>query len=149
MFQPDMPGNGINKCFEAAIKEEMFLFLDFAIDDNDAFLEYILCVIGSSAIGYNKVMNSRKIDFIDILQDAVIAGFYPIYNFLNRKFTHNMACSGVLRHKTKKKTLTAWRSNDIFNALSRLESYSGAVDYIITYCSSVLWRIRVREIKSV
>jgi len=118
MFQPNMPGNGIYKCLKAAIQKEMFLLLDFAINDNDAFLENVLCIIWRSAIGNNKVMNGRIIVFIDILQYAVIAGLNPLYNFLNRKFTHNIACSGVLGHKTKKKTLTAWRSKDIFDVLS-------------------------------
>jgi len=121
MFQPDMPGNGVNKCFKTAIQEEMFLFLDFAINDNDTFLENVLCIIGTPTICNDKVMNGRIIVFIDILQYAVIAGLYPLYNFLNRKFTHNIACSGVLRHKTKKKTLTAWISNDIFDVLDSLE----------------------------
>ena len=94
------------------------MLLDFAINDNDAFLENVLCIIWRSAIGNNKVMNGRIIVFIDILQYAVIAGLNPLYNFLNRKFTHNIACSGVLGHKTKKKTLTAWRSKDIFDVLS-------------------------------
>ena len=127
----------------------MFLFLDFAINDNDAFLENVLRIIGRSAIGYNEVMNGRIIVLIDILQYAVIAGLYPLYNFLNRKFTHNIACSGVLRRKTKKKTLTAWISKNIFDALSSLGRYYGAVNDSITYCLSTLWQKRVREIKSV
>jgi hypothetical protein len=92
-----MPCDGIHKCLKAAIQEKMFLFFDFAIYDNDAFLENILCIIGSSAIGNYKVMNGRIIVFIDILQNAVIAGLNPLYNFLNRKFAHFIACSGVLK----------------------------------------------------
>jgi membrane-bound metal-dependent hydrolase YbcI (DUF457 family) len=116
-----MPGNRIDKCLKAAIQQEMFLLFNFAKNNNDAFLENVLCIIGRSAIGNNKVMNGRIIVFIDILQYAVIAGLDPLYNFLNRKFTHNIACSGVLRHKTKKKTLTAWGSKDIFDVLSSKE----------------------------
>ena len=127
----------------------MFLFFDFAINNNDAFLENILCIIGSSAIGNNKVMNGGIIVFIDILQYAVIAGLDPLYNFLNRKFTHNIACSGVLRHKTKKKTLTAWRSKDIFDALTSPQGYYVTFADAITGCFSALWLDRVREIKSV
>jgi hypothetical protein len=138
MFQPDMPGNGIYKSLKAAIQEEMFLFLDFAKNDNDAFLENVFCIIGSSAIGNNKVMNGRIIVFIDILQYAVIAGLYPLYNFLNRKFTHNIACSGVLRHKTKKKTLTAWRSKDIFNISSGSERSYATFEDTVTGCHSAL-----------
>jgi hypothetical protein len=132
-----MPGNRIHKCLKAAIQEKMFLLFDFAIYDDNAFLEYILCIIRGSAIGNNQVMNSRIIDFIDILQDAVIAGLYPLYNFLNRKFTHNIACSGVLRHKTKKKTLTAWRSNDIFDALSSPKGYYTICTDAVTGCLTV------------
>ena len=138
MLQPDMPGNRIDKCLKAAVQQEMFLFFNFAINNNDAFLENVLCIIGRSAIGYDKVVNGRIIVLIDILQYAVIAGLDPLYNFLNRKFTHNIACSGVLRHKTKKKTLTAWRSNDIFDVLSRDEWYYTTIDCSITCCSSVL-----------
>ena len=127
----------------------MFLLFNFAKNNNDAFLENVLCIIGRSAIGNNKVVNGRIIVFIDILQYAVIAGLDPLYNFLNRKFTHNIACSGVLRHKTKKKTLTAWRSKDIFNVLSSKEGYYWAMDNSITRCPSELWPKRVREIKSV
>jgi hypothetical protein len=131
-----MPGNRIHKCLKAAIQEKMFLLFDFTKYDNNAFLENILCIIGGSAIGNNQVMNGRIIDFIDILQDAVIAGLYPLYNFLNRKFTHNIACSGVLRHKTKKKTLTAWRSNDIFDVLSSLTRYLSTSTDTLTCCLS-------------
>ncbi|KPL12513.1 MAG: hypothetical protein AMS26_17300 [Bacteroides sp. SM23_62] len=133
-----MPGDGIHKCLKAAIQEKMFLLLDLTINDNDAFLENILRVIGASAIGDNKVMNGRIIVFIDILQYAVIAGLYPLYNFLNRKFTHFISCSGVLRHKTKKKTLTALRSKDIFDVQGRPEGYYATFDNSITSCLSVL-----------
>ena len=94
-------------------------------------------------------MNGRIIVFIDILQYAVIAGLDPLYNFLSRKFTHNIACSGVLRHKTKKKTLTAWRSKDIFDAMSSPHGYYVTFVDAITGCLSALWPGRVREIKSV
>jgi hypothetical protein len=114
-----MSCNGIHEGLKATIQEEMFLFLDLAINDNDAFLENVLCIIGGTTIGDNKVMDGGVIVFIDILQYAVIAGLNPLYNFLNRKFTHFIACSGVLGHKTKKKTLTAWKSKDIFDVLGR------------------------------
>jgi membrane-bound metal-dependent hydrolase YbcI (DUF457 family) len=127
----------------------MFLLFNFTINDDDAFLENIFCIIGRAAISDYQVMNGRVIVFVDILQYAVISGLYPLYNFLNRKFTHNIACSGVLRHKTKKKTLTAWRSKDIFAVMGSPGCSSGAFEYFITYCSSALWPKRVREIKSV
>ena len=119
MLEPDMPCDRIYKGLEAAIQEEVFLIFYLTKNDDYTFLENILCIIRGPAVCYDKVMNCRIIVFIDILQHAVITGFYPLYDFLNRKFTHFIACSGVLRHKTKKKTLTAWRSKDIFNLMGR------------------------------
>jgi hypothetical protein len=118
-----MPCNGIHESLETAIQEKMLLFLYFSINDNDTFLENILGIIRCSAIINNKVMYGWIIVLIDILQDAVISGLYPLYDFLDRKFTHNIACSGVLRHKTKKKTLSAWISNDIFDTQGGVERH--------------------------
>jgi hypothetical protein len=116
----------------------MLLLLDFTIDDNDTFLENILCIVWGTAICGDEVMDGRIIVLIDILHYAVIAGLYPLYNFLNRKFTHFAACSGVLRHKTKKKTLTAWRSKDIFDVPGRPGRHYWTFHGNITGCLSGL-----------
>ena len=91
MLKPYMSGNGIHKGLETAIQQEMFLFLDLSINDNDTFLEDILGIIRRSAICDNEVMNGGIKIFIDILQYIVISGLYPLNDFLNRKFIHFIA----------------------------------------------------------